>query len=148
MVTQPRSSGTFVMICCCLVAKLCQTLLRPHGLQPTRLLCPWDFPGKNTEVDSHFLLQGILPTQGWNPHLFHWQEDSLSLSHQGSPCDDQINQAWWTRVHVFLRKLPSNRVEDVGFGVREIGFDTWFYCWPVRVTWGRLCYPCWPISCL
>ena len=26
--------------------------LRPHGLQPTRLLCPWDFPGKNTGVPS------------------------------------------------------------------------------------------------
>ena len=24
--------------------------LRPHGLQPTRLLCPWDFPGKDTGV--------------------------------------------------------------------------------------------------
>ena len=32
--------------------------LRPHGLQPTRLLCPWDFPGKNTGVGCHFLLQG------------------------------------------------------------------------------------------
>ena len=29
----------------------------PHGLQPTRLLCPWDFPGKNTGVGCHFLLQ-------------------------------------------------------------------------------------------
>ena len=29
----------------------------PHGLQPTRLLCPWDSPGKNTGVDCHFLLQ-------------------------------------------------------------------------------------------
>ena len=26
---------------------------RPHGLQPTRLLCPWDFPGKNTGVGCH-----------------------------------------------------------------------------------------------
>ena len=26
---------------------------RPHGLQPTRLLCPWDYPGKNTGVDCH-----------------------------------------------------------------------------------------------
>ena len=33
--------------------------LRPHGLQPSRLLCPWDFPGKNTGVGCHFLLQGI-----------------------------------------------------------------------------------------
>ena len=33
--------------------------LPPHGLQPTRLLCPWDFPGKNTGVGCHFLLQGL-----------------------------------------------------------------------------------------
>ena len=30
--------------------------LRPHGLQPTRLLCPWDFPGKSTGVGHHCLL--------------------------------------------------------------------------------------------
>ena len=30
---------------------------RPHGLQPTRLLRPWDSPGKNTGVGCHFLLQ-------------------------------------------------------------------------------------------
>ena len=30
--------------------------LRPHGLQPTRPLCPWDFPGKSTGVGCHFLL--------------------------------------------------------------------------------------------
>ena len=32
--------------------------VRPHGLKPTRLLCPWDFPGKNTGVGCHFLLRG------------------------------------------------------------------------------------------
>ena len=32
--------------------------LRPHGLQPTRLLSPWDFPGKNTGLGCHVLLQG------------------------------------------------------------------------------------------
>ena len=31
--------------------------LRPHGLQPTRLLRPWDFPGKSTGVGCHCLLQ-------------------------------------------------------------------------------------------
>ena len=31
--------------------------VRPHGLQPTRLLLPWDSPGKNTGVGCHFLLQ-------------------------------------------------------------------------------------------
>ena len=34
--------------------------------EPARLLCPWDFPGKNTRVGCHFLLQGIFPTQGSN----------------------------------------------------------------------------------
>ena len=33
--------------------------LQPHGLQPTSLLCPWNFPGKNTGAGCHFLLQGV-----------------------------------------------------------------------------------------
>ena len=44
-----------------------------YGLQPA-LLCPWDFPGKNTGVDCHFLLQGIFLTHKSNSHL-------LSLLH-------------------------------------------------------------------
>ena len=31
---------------CCLVTKSCPTLLRPNGLQPSRPLCPWDFPAR------------------------------------------------------------------------------------------------------
>ena len=57
--------------------------LQPHGLQPTRLLCPWDFPGKNTRVGCHFLLQGIFPTQGSNPGLLHFRQMLYHLSHQG-----------------------------------------------------------------
>ena len=34
---------------------------QPHGLQPTRLFCPWDFPGKSTGVGCHCLLQYINP---------------------------------------------------------------------------------------
>ena len=43
--------------------------LQPRGLQPTRLLCPWDSPGKNAGVGCHALLQGIILTQGSNPRL-------------------------------------------------------------------------------
>ena len=43
--------------------------LPPYGLQPSRLLCPWDSPGKDTGMDCHALLQGMFPTQGLNPHL-------------------------------------------------------------------------------
>ena len=50
--------------------------------------CPWDSPGKNTGVGSHFLLQGIFPNQGLNPcllSLVHWQAASLPLAPPGKP---------------------------------------------------------------
>ena len=45
---------------------------------------PWDFPGKNTGVGCHFLLQRIFPTQGLNPSLLHCRQTLYHLSHQGS----------------------------------------------------------------
>ena len=68
--------------CCCLSLSHVQLC----GLQPIRFFCPWDFPGKNRGVGCHFLLQGIFPTQGSNPHLLyllHWQAGSLPLRHLG-----------------------------------------------------------------
>ena len=59
--------------------------LRPHRLKPTRLLCSWDSPGKNTGVGCHFLLQGIFPIQGSNLGLPHSRQTLYCLSHQGSP---------------------------------------------------------------
>ena len=50
---------------CCLITQSCLILCNHHGLQPTRLHCPWDFPGKNTGVSCHFLLQQL------NPSLLH-----------------------------------------------------------------------------
>ena len=58
--------------------------LGPHGLSPTRLLCPGDSPGKNTRVGCHALLQGIFLTQGSNPHslcLLHCRQSLYPLSH-------------------------------------------------------------------
>ena len=48
------------------VCSVMSNSVQPHGLQPTSLLCPWDFSGKNTRVGFHFLLQGIFLTQGSN----------------------------------------------------------------------------------
>ena len=45
--------------CCCYVALVESNPVRPHRPQPTRILCPWDSPGKNTGVGCHFLLQAI-----------------------------------------------------------------------------------------
>ena len=68
--------------CCCSVAKLFPTLCNAMDLQPTRLLCSWNFPGKNTGMGCCFLLQGIFLTWGLNPHFLHWQVGSLPLSHR------------------------------------------------------------------
>ena len=58
---------------------------QPHGLQdPTRLLCPWDFPGKNTGLGSHSLLRGDLPDPGFEPRSLTMQQILYHLSHQGS----------------------------------------------------------------
>ena len=59
--------------------------LPSHGLQPTRLLCPWDSPGKNTGVGCRFLLQEILQTQGMNLGLLHCRQILYHLSPQRSP---------------------------------------------------------------
>ena len=51
--------------------------LRPHGVQPTRLLCPWDSPGKSTGVGCHALLQGNLTNPRIEPGSPALQANSL-----------------------------------------------------------------------
>ena len=63
----------------------CPTLCDPVDCQGS---CPCDFPGKNTGVGCHTLLQGIFPTQGSNqssPASPASKIDSLPLSHRESP---------------------------------------------------------------
>ena len=75
------ASGVCACVCVC-VHSVVSNSLPPRGLQPTRLLCPQNFPGKNTRVGYHFLLQGIFPTQGLNlclSSLLYQQVDSLPL---------------------------------------------------------------------
>ena len=78
--------GMFKHLSGCLsgvVAQSCPTLLRPHGLQPSRLLCPLNSPGKNTGVGYHSLLQGIFPLQESNLGLLHWKLRVLTTRSPG-----------------------------------------------------------------
>ena len=77
-----------------LVAKSRPALLWPHALQPSRLLCPWDFPGKSTGLSCHFLLHGIFLIQGSNSHLwigrwilYQWATGETSLLGIFTPCE-------------------------------------------------------------
>ena len=62
--------------------------LQPHGQYYTRLLRPWDFPGKNTGVGCHALLQEIFLIQESNPPLLcllHWQVGYFPVAPPGKP---------------------------------------------------------------
>ena len=75
-----------LLACVCMfLAQLCPTLCNPTDLQPTRLLCPWSSPGKNTGVGCHSLLQRLFPTQGLNPSLPHCRQVLYHLKPQRSP---------------------------------------------------------------
>ena len=113
----------WVCVCVCMCVLRGVQLPWPHGLWPTRLLCPWDSPGKNTGVGCHFLLQGIFQTKGLNPHLWcllHCQADSSAtweackwLKHlqqvnisqkvkclvSGMPLLDALSMSWETVPH-------------------------------------------------
>ena len=55
-----------------------------RSMQPTRLLCPWDYPSEHG-VGCQALLQGIFLTQGSSPQLPHLQVDSLPRRHLETP---------------------------------------------------------------
>ena len=76
-------------------------------LEPTRLLCPWNSPGKNIGVGSHSLLQGIFLTQGSNLGLLYCRWILYHLSHQGSP----------QKTHLLI--LPTNSLARGSVGAYQ-----------------------------
>ena len=84
----------------CVSSSVVPDSLWPYGLQSNRLLCPWDFPGKDTGIVCHFLLQGIFPTQGSNPGLLHCMQIIYQLSYQGKIKIDARVMYWgWCVIH-------------------------------------------------
>ena len=93
------SSGEMCLLACCDLASVASCSLRPHGLYPTKLLCPWDSPGKNTGVGCHALLQGIFP--GIEPAFPKLQADSSPPEPPRKPLfSHKKEQIWasWTEV--------------------------------------------------
>ena len=92
---------------------------RPHGLQPTRLLRPWDFPGKSTGVGCHCLLCGFVTdeylivlnalsvsfeTITWflSFHLLMCCLRWVGLRILNHPCILEINPTWWLCMIIFI----------------------------------------------
>ena len=103
-------------MCAKQVASVLSNSVLPYGLQPARLPCPWNSPGKNTGVGCCALLQGIFWTQGSN-HIsyayLHWQVSSLPLVPPGKP-EMIIFTAiyylhWSSLVAQIVKTLPAMR---------------------------------------
>ena len=109
-----------LLCCCCLVAKLCPTLCNSTKRRLSRLLCPWNFPGKNTGVGCHFLLQGIFLTQGLNPcllRLLHWQADPLPLAPSGQQTKKKRSSRPWChqclKERLYFLPWPHDHTQEV-----------------------------------
>ena len=83
--TLAKAAYKALALCTVLIHSVVSDSLPLHGLQPTRLLCPWDSPGQNTRMGSHSLLQGIFPTQESNPGVLPCRQIFYHLSHKRTP---------------------------------------------------------------
>ena len=97
-----------------LVTQSCSTLWDHMHYSPpwTIVLCPWDFPGKNTGMDWHFLLQGIFSTQESNLVLLHCRQILYWLSYEGSPIVFSTSilvifllKTWMKALGMFLKEI-------------------------------------------
>ena len=82
--------------------------LKPHGLKPARLLCPWNSLSRNTGVGCYSLLQGIFLTQGIEARSLALQADSLPSEPPGEPSTyvSCIRMYNWVAV-LYTRSWPN-----------------------------------------
>ena len=131
------SSTEFYMsiLCVCSVVSNCEW---PPGLQPARLFCPWDSPGKNNPVGCHFLLQRIFLTQESNSRLLcllHWQVDSFTTTLPGKSNVNfkySLFQSGASLVAQSVKNLPAVQ-------------ETWSWSWVEKILWRRKRQPT-PVS--
>ena len=119
--------------CCCCVASVVSNSVWPHRQQPTRLLCPWDSPGKNTGVGCHFLLQCMkVESESEVAQLCPTLSDPMDCSLPGSS-DHGIFQARvleWGAI-AFSEK-PGTDTEK---GTEALNDNVWSVCVCMCLLW-------------
>ena len=104
--------------------QLCLTLYNSMDYQPARLLCPWDFSGKNTVVGSQYLHQGIFPTQGSNLGLLHHRQILYYLSNQRVcpkiSCISNVNFLKVMQVTVWATQNMAEGLQFSSFDLHDV----------------------------
>ena len=88
----------------------------------------WDFPGKSTGVGCHFLLQGIFPTKGLDPGLWHCRHMLYHLSHQRSLQSNGRAKPVNTQLEISVKRVllkKRNYIQKVIKGKWETYNSTW-----------------------
>ena len=96
-------------MCACWFSLVVSDSVQPYGLWPTRLLCPWDSPGKNNGVGCHALLRGIFLTQESNPHLL-WLLPCRQIVYRWATREAPVQIIIFQRVQQGEPKLNTVRV--------------------------------------
>ena len=117
------------------VAQSCPTLCDPMdcslpGYRLPGYGGPWGFPGKNTGVGCHFLLQGIFPTQGSNPGLLHCRQILYRLSYEGS---HSISPTSLMKQFASVTCPRSLTWETVKLGLEPRSGDSWVWALPMSL---------------
>ena len=87
---------------------------------PTRPLCPWNSPGKNTRVGCHALLPGITSTQGLNPGLHCRSHQGRALRAREAPVSAEVMVKF---IHFVLDVRPPLPVEGLFRGYASESTD-------------------------
>ena len=117
-------TNTMLLInCCCCVASVMSDSVRPHRWQPTRLCRPWDFPGKNTGVGCHFLLQCMKLKSESYVWLF---VTPWTAAHQAPPSMGFSRQEYWNGLPL---PSPVNQLYSNTFFFKWVGCQWLAACW-------------------
>ena len=115
-------SGRLHSVCVCAQSLSLASLFATPWTIANQAPLSMAFSGKNTGAGCHFLLQGIFPTQGLNPHLLHllhWQADSLPLDHLGSPHTSTLSRFSRVQLCATPQTAAHQAPPSLGFSRQE-----------------------------
>ena len=121
----------------CLVFQSCSILCDPTDCSPPGSSVYRDYPGKDTGVGCHALLQGLFPTQGLNPGLPHCRRILYCLSHQGSPSHVYVYMYLYIYTYIYTYRYiciymsftGGSDVKESACNAGDMGLIPWRRKW-------------------
>ena len=118
--------NSWYLLCVCVCCLVMSNSLQPSRLQPTRLLCPWDSPGKNTGVGCHFFLQCMkVKSESEVTQSCLILETPWTAAYQAPPSMGFSRQEYWSGVPLPSQKTIAKEHIDCVFFQNFYGFGSY-----------------------